>query len=55
MYTFVQEIKAWKKYQDEVQVSNDVVNLYPSVSLDKAINVLIDTLSNDKVNINRHR
>ena len=31
-----------------MQVSYDVVNLYPSVPVDKAINVLIDTLNNDK-------
>ena len=27
--TFVQEAKTWEIYQDEVQVSHDVVNLYP--------------------------
>ena len=47
-YTFVQETKTWEIYQDEAQVSYDVVNLYPSVPVDKAINVLIDTLNNDK-------
>ena len=31
-----------------MQVSYDVVNLYPSVPVDKGINVLIDTLNNDK-------
>ena len=47
-YTFVPEAKAWEIYQDEVQVSDDAVNLYPQVPVDKAINVLIDTLNNDK-------
>ena len=47
-YTFVQEAKTWEIYQDEVQVSYDVVNLYPSVPVDKAINVLIDTINSDK-------
>ena len=47
-YTFVQEAKTWEIYQDEVQVNYDVVNLYPSVPVDKAINVLRDTLNNDK-------
>ena len=47
-YTFVQEATAWKIYRDKIQVSYDVVNSYPSVPVDKAINVLIDTLNNDK-------
>ena len=47
-YTFVQEAKTWEIYQDKVQVSYDVVSLYPSVPVDKAINVLIDNLSNGK-------
>ena len=38
----------WEICQDEVQVSYGVVNLYPSVPADKAINVLIYTLNNDK-------
>ena len=38
-YTFVQETKAREIYQDEVQVSYDVTSLYPSVPVDKAINV----------------
>ena len=47
-YTFVKEAKTWEIHQDEIQVSYDVVNLYPSVPVDKAINVLMDTLNNDK-------
>ena len=47
-YTFVKEAKSWEIYQDEVQVSYDVVNLCPSVPVDKAINDLMDTLNNDK-------
>ena len=47
---FIKEAKTWKIYQDEVQVSYDV-NLYPSVPVDKAINVLMDTLNNDKEHI----
>ena len=47
-YTFVQEAKTWEIYEDEVQVSYDVVNLYPSVPVDKAINVFIGTLNHDK-------
>ena len=41
-------------YQHEVQVSYDVVNLYPSVPVDKAIIVLIDTLNNDKEHLKEH-
>ena len=47
-YAFVQEAKTWEIYEDKVQVSYDVVNSYPSVPTNKAINVLIDTLNNDK-------
>ena len=52
-YTFVKEAKTWEIYQDEVQVSYDVVNLYPSVPVDEAINVLIYTLSNDKERLHK--
>ena len=47
-YTFVQEAKTCVIYQDKVQVSYNVVNLYPSVPVDKATNVLIDTVNNNK-------
>ena len=47
-YTFVEEAKTWEIYQDEVPVLYDVVNLHPSVPVDKAINVLIDTLNHGK-------
>ena len=42
-FTIMQEAKTWEIYQDEVQVSYDLLNLYPSVPVGKAINVLIDT------------
>ena len=44
----MQEAKTWEIYQDEVQVSYNVVNLYASVTVDKAINVLIDALNRNK-------
>ena len=47
-YLFVKEAKTWELHQDKVQISYDVVNLYPSVPVDKAINVLMDTMNNDK-------
>ena len=47
-YTFIKKATTWDIYQDEVKASHDVVNLHPSVPVHKAINVLIDTLNNDK-------
>lgn len=47
-YTFVQKAKTWEIYQDKVQVSYHAVNSYSLVTIDKAINLLIDTLNNDK-------
>ena len=47
-YTLVKEAKTWQIYQDEVQVSCGVVNLYPSVPVDKAINILMNTFNSDK-------
>ena len=38
-YTFEREAKTWEIYQDEVQVSYDIVNLYPPVLVEKTINV----------------
>lgn len=46
--SFTNEAKTWSTEENEIQVSYDVVNLYPSVPLDKAIEVLIDTLNEDK-------
>ena len=54
-FTFVQEAKTWEIYQDEVQVSYDVVNLYPAVPVDKAIKVLRDTLNNDKEHLQERK
>ena len=47
-YTLVKEAKTWQIYQDEVQVSCGVVNLCPSVPVDKAINILMNTFNSDK-------
>ena len=51
--TFVNIAKTWDIDIDEVQVSYDVVNLYPSVPLKKAIEVFISILSNDE-ELNKH-
>ena len=35
--SFVNEAATWETTQEEVQVSYDVINLYPSIPIDKAI------------------
>ena len=45
---FVNEAKDWLVKIEEVQVSYDIVNLYPSVPINKALGVLIDQLNNGK-------
>jgi hypothetical protein len=56
---FVNDAKTWNISPTEVQVSYDVVNLYPSVPLDEATTVILEMLSRDedlnmrtKLNIN---
>ena len=43
--SFVTKASTWKISPDEIQVSYDVVALYPSVPIKKAINVMIDMLN----------
>ena len=50
---FVNEAKTWIISPTEIQVSYDVVNLYPSVSLDKAIDVIVEYPKNDFNNVKR--
>ena len=50
---FVEEAKTWTIASDEVQVSYDVVNLYPSVPIKESIEVLIDQLNQDRENLQR--
>ena len=45
--SFVNEAKNWNISTDEMQVSYDVVNLYPSVPLNGATSVIVDILNND--------
>ena len=45
---FVNETKNLLVKRDEVQVSYDIVNVYPSVPINKALDVLIDQQNNDK-------
>ena len=44
---FINEAKTWSISQTEVQVSYDVVNLYPTVPLKKATEVVLDLLKKD--------
>ena len=46
--SFVNEAKNWPVKRDEVQVPYKIVNLCPSVPINKALDVLIDQLNNDK-------
>ena len=45
--TFAEEAKSWEISLSEVQVSYDVVNLYPSVPIDKSIQVVVDLAKED--------
>ena len=45
---FVEKAKQWTISKNEIQVSYDVVNLYPSVPIKDAINVVINVLHNDQ-------
>ena len=47
--TFVEMAKGWNIEKDEVQVSYDVVNLYPKVPIKKSIGVFMDMLNADPV------
>ena len=46
--------KLFDRKKDQVQVLYDIVNLYPSVQVDKAINILVDTLNNDREHLKEH-
>nr|XP_047132439.1 uncharacterized protein LOC105845309 [Hydra vulgaris] len=44
---FVNDAKEWKIDPNEIQVSFDVINLYPSVPINEAIPVIINILNDD--------
>jgi hypothetical protein len=52
--SFVDEAKTWEIAPDEVQVSYDVVNLYPSVPIKESIDVLISQLEKDREDLKKH-
>ena len=45
--SFVSQAQTWKIEPDEIQVLYDVTNLYPSIPFDKAIDVILQQLSED--------
>ena len=45
------QAQAWKIELDEIQVSYDVTNLYASIPIDKAIDVIQQQLSEDYENL----
>ena len=45
--TFAAEAKEWTISPDEIQVSYDVVNLYPSVPISKAIKIIMQMVKDD--------
>ena len=49
---FVNEAATWETTQVKIQVSYDATNLYPSIPINKAITVLMDTLNNDLDDLN---
>ena len=51
--SFVYEAKDWKIEPTEIQVSYDVVNLYPSVPPDRSIQVIVEFLRDDHVELKK--
>ena len=51
--SFEPEAKDWKIEPTETQVSNDVVNLYPSVPLDRSIQVIVEFLQDDHAELKK--
>ena len=49
--SFVNAAKTWLAKRDENQVSYDFVNLYLSVSINKALDALMDQLNNVKYDL----
>ena len=46
------EAATWETTEEEIQASCDVTNLYPSISIDNAITVLLGTFNNDLDDLN---
>ena len=50
---FVKEAKQWKISQREIQVSFDIVAMYPSIPIKKAIDVIMDLLKADFIEVKK--
>ena len=48
---FDSQAQIWKIEPDEIQVPYHVTNLYPSISINQAINVILQQLSEDYDNL----
>ena len=46
--TFVNKARDWEISADEIQVSFDVVNLYPSIPLKEGTDIILDIITNDE-------
>ena len=46
--TFVNKARDWEISEDEIQVSFDVVNLYPSIPLKEGTDTILDIITNDE-------
>ena len=51
--SFVHEAKDWKIEPTEIQVSYNVANLYPSVPLDRSIQVINEFLQDDHTKLKK--
>ena len=51
--SFVHEAKDWKIEPTEIQVSYDAVKLYPSVPLDRSIQVIVEFLQDDHAELKK--
>ena len=48
---FVNEAKRWDITPREIQASFDIVAMYPSIPIKKAIDIIMDILKNDIKNV----
>ena len=51
--SFVHEAKDWKIEPTEIQVSYDVVNLYPSAPLHRSVQVIVEFVQDDHTELKK--
>ena len=51
--TFISEAKNWDTFKEEIKVSYDVVNLYPSIPIEQSITIVINQHQEDESLPNR--